>query len=196
MQLPDLRFPAEERKEKGVLFPGQGQLWPSSKQLIPKTQLYDAIMSGHTESSGSTMFFAPLEDQFRKVVYPIPKEEGGTEIRMIWMDNPCRTTCWNDGFKTVEALRSPKIETLIVQHLWLENDTVLADIILPVNTKLEEEDIMRLSAGGRSVHGAIIENQAIEPVGESLSDFQAWVKWPRSWASTRSTPVRSPSGRR
>jgi trimethylamine-N-oxide reductase (cytochrome c) len=118
------------------------------------------------------MFFAPIEDQFRKVVYPIPKEEGGTEIRMIWMDNPCRTTCWNDGFKTVEAFRNPKIETLIVQHLWLENDTVLADIILPVNTKLEEEDIMRLSAGGRSVHGAIIENQAIEPVGESLSDFQ------------------------
>ena len=92
---------------------------------------------------------------------------------MIWMDNPCRTTCWNDGFKTVEALRNPKIETLIVQHLWLENDTVLADLILPINTKLEEEDILRLSAGGRSVHGAIIENQAIEPVGESLSDFQA-----------------------
>jgi len=171
-QLPDMRFPAEERKQKGVLFPGQGQLWPSSKQLIPKTVLYQAIMDGHVESSGSTMFFAPLEDQFRKVVYPIPREEGGTEIRMIWMDNPCRTTCWNDGFKTVEALRSPKIETLVVQHLWLENDTILADIILPVNTKLEEEDIMRLSAGGRSVHGAIIENQAIDPVGESLSDYE------------------------
>ena len=92
---------------------------------------------------------------------------------MIWMDNPCRTTCWNDGFKTVEAFRSPKIETIVVQHLWLENDTILADIILPINTKLEEEDIARLSAGGRSVHGALIEEKAIEPVGESLSDYEA-----------------------
>ena len=73
---------------------------------------------------------------------------------MIWMDNPCRTTCWNDGFMTVEAFRSPKIETIVVQHPWLENDTILADIILPINTKLEEEDIGRMSAGGRSVHGA------------------------------------------
>jgi trimethylamine-N-oxide reductase (cytochrome c) len=92
---------------------------------------------------------------------------------MIWMDNPCRTTCWNDGFMTVEAFRSPKIETIVVQHLWLENDAILGDIILPINTKLEEGDIGRMSAGGRSVHGALMEYQAIDPIGESLSDFQA-----------------------
>jgi trimethylamine-N-oxide reductase (cytochrome c) len=119
------------------------------------------------------MFFAPLEDQFKEYTYPIPEEAGGTEIHMIWMDNPCRTTCWNDGFMTVEAFRSPKIETIVVQHLWLENDTILADLILPINTKLETEDIARLSAGGRSVHGCIIEEQAIEPVGESMSDYEA-----------------------
>ena len=37
------------------------------------------------------------EDQFVKYTYPIPKEEGGTEIHMMWTDTPCRTTCWNDG---------------------------------------------------------------------------------------------------
>ena len=48
------------------------------------------------------------EDQFIKYTYPIPKEEGGTEIHMIWTDTPCRTTCWNDGNKTVEAMRKPQ----------------------------------------------------------------------------------------
>jgi anaerobic selenocysteine-containing dehydrogenase len=65
------------------------------------------------------------------------------------MDNPCRTTCWNNGNMSIEAFRSPKIETFIVQHPWLENDTVFADIILPTNTKMEEEDlglIYRLTA--------------------------------------------------
>ena len=114
-----------------------------------------------------------LEDQFKRYEYPIPAEEGGTEIHMIWMDNPCRTTCWNDGFLTVEAFRSPKIETIVVQHLWLENDTILADIILPVNTKLEEADIGRMSARGKIGTRRSLEHQAIEPIGESLSDFQA-----------------------
>ena len=58
---------------------------------------------------------------------------------MIWTDTPCRTTCWNDGNRTVEALRSPKIECIVAQHPWLENDCLIADIILPANTTLEVE---------------------------------------------------------
>jgi trimethylamine-N-oxide reductase (cytochrome c) len=92
---------------------------------------------------------------------------------MMWMDNPCRSTCWNNSMESIQAFRSPKLETIVVQHPWLENDTIFADIILPINTKLEEEDIGRMSAGGRSVHGILLENQAIDPVGESLSDYQA-----------------------
>ena len=180
--LPDMRMMQEGLIEKGRkegeeskwtrnVFPGQKQLQVSSKQIIPKTQLSQAILEGSCWSSGSTQQFMHLEDQFKRYEYPIPKEEGGTEIHMIWMDNPCRTTCWNDGFKTVEAFRSPKIETIVVQHLWLENDAILADIILPINTKLEEEDIGRMSAGGRSVHGALMEipgDRAARRVAERL----------------------------
>ena len=39
------------------------------------------------------------------------------------------------------AMRHPDIEFMWAQHPWLENDCLLADIILPVNTKLEEDDI-------------------------------------------------------
>jgi anaerobic selenocysteine-containing dehydrogenase len=90
---------------------------------------------------------------------------------MIWMDNPCRTTCWNNAYLSIDAFRSPKIECLVVQHPWLENDTVFADIILPTNTKLEEEDIAQLHKA--PLKGITIEEQAIEPIGESMSDYEA-----------------------
>jgi trimethylamine-N-oxide reductase (cytochrome c) len=117
-------------------------------------------------------FLAPVEEQFKKFPYPLPKEQGGTEIHMIWMDNPCRTTCWNDGRLSIEAFRSPKIECFVVQHPWLENDTVFADIILPINTKLEEEDIAEIDMV-TPLKAVSIEEQAIEPLGESLSDYEA-----------------------
>jgi anaerobic selenocysteine-containing dehydrogenase len=177
---PDMRFATGNKVLLGdkvvdpdAVFPGKRMLWVSSKQIIPKTQLAQAILDPPTRTSGSTILFGKVEDQFKTYEYPIPAEEGGTEIHMIWMDNPCRTTCWNDGFETVRAFRSPKIETIVVQHPWLENDTILADIILPVNTKLEEDDICRLGGVGRSVHGFIIEDRAVEPIGESLSDYEA-----------------------
>ena len=36
-------------------------------------------------------------------------------------------------------MRSPKIECIVAQHPWLENDCLLADIILPANTTFEVE---------------------------------------------------------
>ena len=60
---------------------------------------------------------------------------------MIWTDSPSWITCWNDSNRFMKALRSPKIEFILSQGIWMENDGLFADIILPVNTKLEEEDI-------------------------------------------------------
>jgi molybdopterin guanine dinucleotide-containing S/N-oxide reductase-like protein len=141
-------------------------------QCIPKCLVHHAILNPPVSSWGSTAMLIPVEDQFRKYTYPIPKEEGGTEIHMIWMDNPCRTTCWNNGNLSIEAYRSPKIECFIVQHPWLENDTVFADIILPINTKIEEEDLAQIVMK-TPFKGISIEEQAIEPIGESLSDYEA-----------------------
>jgi anaerobic selenocysteine-containing dehydrogenase len=141
-------------------------------QIIPKTQLHQAILNPPITSWGSTSLYAHIDDQFVKYTYPIPKENGGGEVHMIWMDNPCRTTCWNNSFLSVDAFRSPKIECLIVQHPWLENDTVFADIILPTNTKLEEEDFALLSSTS-PLKGVSIEKQAIDPIGESMSDYEA-----------------------
>jgi anaerobic selenocysteine-containing dehydrogenase len=114
----------------------------------------------------------PVEDQFKKYTYPIPKKEGGTEVHMIWMDNPCRTTCWNNAYLSVEAFRSPKIECIVAQHPWLENDYLLADIILPANTTFEVNDIVTNTIHGVNIASTTLQKQAIEPLGESKSDYE------------------------
>lgn len=144
----------------------------NTKQLIPKTLIHKAILNPPVTSWGSTAIMSPVEDQFVKYTYPIPEEEGGSEIHMIWCDSPCRTTCWNGGNETIKAMRSTKIECIVVQHPWLENDCLFADIILPANTTLEVEDIVTNTRQGDPFLSVALQRQAIEPVGESMSDYE------------------------
>jgi trimethylamine-N-oxide reductase (cytochrome c) len=143
-----------------------------AKQFIPKTLIQEAILNPPVTFSGCGAIAAEVEDQFVKYTYPIPKEEGGTEIHMIWTDTPCRTTCWNDGNKTIQAFRSPKIECIVAQHPWLENDCLVADIILPANTTFEEDDIIANIADGTEISCMTLQRQAIQPIGESKSDYE------------------------
>jgi molybdopterin guanine dinucleotide-containing S/N-oxide reductase-like protein len=143
------------------------------KQLIPKTLVHKAIQQGSITFTGSGAIEAGVEDQFVKYKYPIEKEKGGTEIHMLWCDNPCRTTCWNCGNETIEAYRNPKIECILVQHPWLENDTLYADIILPTNTQMEVDDIVTHTRQGVQLQQIAIQDKAIEPIGESKSDYEA-----------------------
>jgi len=142
------------------------------KQLIPKTWIQQAIDEPPLTFYGSGAIETPTEDQFIKYTYPLPKEEGGTEIHMIWTDTPCRITCWNHGNWTIEAFRNPKIETVVAQHPWLENDCLIADVILPSNTTLEVEDIVTNVRQGVNFHSIAIMEQAVQPIGESKSDYE------------------------
>jgi anaerobic selenocysteine-containing dehydrogenase len=162
-------MPDERPARQGHYF---GWFYPPPPQILPKTFVQRAILTDKPFSwYGSGAQMCPSEDQFKEYTYPIPRQDGGTEIHMIWSDSPCRTTCWNDGNETIKAFRSSKIECVVVQHPWLENDTLLADIILPVNTKLEEDDfgIDRNS----QFYSIFLEGKSSEPVGESKSDYEA-----------------------
>ena len=162
-------MPDERPARQGSYY---GWFFPPPPQVLPKTLIQKAILSDEPISwYGSAAQMCPTADQFKKYTYPIPKAEGGTEIHMIWSDTPCRTTCWNCGNETIEAFQSVKIECVVVQHPWLENDALIADIILPVNTKLEEEDfgIDRNS----QFYSIFLEGRSAEPVGESKSDYEA-----------------------
>ena len=115
------------------------------QQSIPKCLVHDAILDGHVEWWGLYSFCGPAHEQWTKHEYPAP---GCSNIHMIWTDSPCMVTCWNDGFRFVKAMRSDEIECVVAQHPWLENDCYLSDIILPVVTKFEMDDISDDTGGG------------------------------------------------
>lgn len=137
--------------------------------MIPKTLVPTAILSDEPIGwYGTTLAGMPREDQF--VYYKYPHE--GSQIHMIWSDTPCWTTCWNGGNKMIEALRSEKIEFVLIQHPWMRNDCLFADIILPISTKFEQEDIGVDTMNGQ-FNLLLYEKQAIEPLGEAKSDYEA-----------------------
>jgi anaerobic selenocysteine-containing dehydrogenase len=138
------------------------------KQIIPKDLIHEAILNPPITWYGNSTFPSELKDQFVKYAYPA---RGCSEVHMIWTDSPCWITCWNDGNSFIRALRSPKIEFILAQHPWLENDCLFADVILPVSTKFEERDIGADVESGQ-YHTIFVEGKCIEPVGESRSDYE------------------------
>ena len=138
------------------------------QQSIPRCMVHKAILEDSIEWWGLYSFCGPAEQQWSKNVFPRP---GFSRLHMIWTDAPCNVTCWNDGFAFVKAMRSPEIECIVAQHPWLENDCYMADIIMPVATKFEMEDICD-DTGGGVLTSVFHEYPACPPVGESLNDFE------------------------
>ena len=148
-------------------------------QFIPRTLIHRAILEDKIEWYGMQCFSpsqiagkdnyrkSTSETQFVRNVFPRP---GLSRLHMIWTDAPCQTTCWNDGNHMIRAMQSPDIECIVAQHPWMENDCCFADLIFPVATKFEMNDIGNdaLSGGFTSIY---LERPCCEPVGESLSDF-------------------------
>jgi anaerobic selenocysteine-containing dehydrogenase len=136
--------------------------------FLPKTYVPKAILEGECDWYGCESETADRTNQFVHYKYPA---DGCSKIHMVWTDSPSWITCWNSGNDYVRAMRHPDIEFMFAQHPWLENDALLADIILPVNTKLEEDDI-----GGDIFSGQynllFPEHKCIEPLGESYSDYE------------------------
>jgi len=152
---------------------------PAPQQFIPRTLIHRAILEDKIEWYGLQCFSSsqvPDKDnrrlptseyQFEKMHFPRP---GLSRLHMIWTDAPCQTTCWNDGNLMIKAFQSEEIETIVAQHPWLENDCCFADIIFPVATKFEMNDLCNDMSSG-AFTSLYLEHPSCPPVGESLSDF-------------------------
>jgi len=146
-------------------------MYNPGESFVIKTKIHDAILDGSASWYSPGVFLAPKESQFVPFEYPKPGEAG---IRMIWSDAPCWSTCWNGGGRFQDALRSEQVEFIMVQHPWMENDTKYADIILPVTTTFECDDFGTDNNNGQ-YSMFYFEKQAIEPVGESRTDYETAV---------------------
>ena len=140
----------------------------TNPSFIPRTLVPEAILHPPVSWYGVESEMCKRENQFVKYTFPM---NGGPDIHMVWTDAPCWITCWNDGNQLVEAFRDPKIEFVMAQHPWLENDCQLADIILPSNTLFEVDDIGWDGLGGQFFL-VFPAYKCIEPLGESRSDYE------------------------
>jgi molybdopterin guanine dinucleotide-containing S/N-oxide reductase-like protein len=162
-------YPLPKSKMRPDLHAGYrgGYVADTNYSFIPKTLVPEAILNPPVSWYGCESEMASRENQFRKYTYPMEK---CPEIHMVWTDSPCWITCWNEGHRLVKAFRDPKIEFVLAQHPWLENDCLLADIILPSNTVFEEDDISFDSLSGQFTI-VFPEERCIDSIGESMSDY-------------------------
>jgi trimethylamine-N-oxide reductase (cytochrome c) len=144
-----------------------GWAFQLGESFIAKTKIHHAILNQKEDWWGRVLCGMPREDQFNHFEFPMAN--GSQPIHMIWSDAPCWSACWNGGNLFEDALRDESIEFVLIQHPWMENDTVFADIILPAATMLECYDIGNDNLNGQ--WGVLyLEEQACELVGEAKSD--------------------------
>lgn len=139
-----------------------------SPVFVPRTLVDIAIQNPPIQWKGSSAALAETSDQFVRYRFPPNEEHPG--IRVIWNENGNQPVSWNYGKRWVEALRNPKIDFVVSIHPWLENDVLFSDLILPAQTIFEHEDLIAVQRS--DILGIFYQEKAIEPIGESKSDYE------------------------
>jgi trimethylamine-N-oxide reductase (cytochrome c) len=149
-------------------------------QKIPRLNIPEAILDGHTEGYPNNT--RTIEAQFFKFTYPAP---GNSEIKMYYKYGGSYIATMSETNRYVKSYRSPKLEIVVNQSIWMEGEAKFADIILPACTNFERWDIGETSnAGGYIIHNfnklnhriITLQQKCIEPLGESKSDYQIFLE--------------------
>ena len=141
---------------------------PKSPLFIPRTLASEAILGPSIAWRGTSAALAKTEDQFRRYRFPPTDDHPG--IRMVWNENGSQPGSWGHGWKWLEALRSPRLDFVIGIHPWMENDIPFSDLILPAQTLFEHADLIAVQRS--DILAMFYQEQAIEAVGESKSDYE------------------------
>lgn len=149
------------------------------KQRVPRLRIPEAILEGKTY--GFPTDPKTIEGQFLKFEYPAP---GYSPIKMYYKYGGSHFGTMADTNRYVKAYRSENLEFVANQSIWMEGEARFADIILPACTNFERWDISEFAnCGGYIQHSftqcnhrvAVMQQKAIEPLGESKSDFQIFL---------------------
>ena len=144
-------------------------------QRIPRLQLPEAIIEGTAE--GYARDSRTIEGQFARIRYPAP---GHAPVRMIYRYGGSNFGTMPDTNRYVDMYRSPNLEFVVSQSIWMEGEAKFADVILPACTSFERTDISEWSGVHGLCHHSTMQNNSrvivmqhkcIEPLGESRADY-------------------------
>jgi molybdopterin guanine dinucleotide-containing S/N-oxide reductase-like protein len=150
------------------------------QQKIPRLNIPEAILDGKAEGYPNNTKI--IEGQFFKFTYPAP---GNSPIKMYYKYGGSYIATQNDTNRYVKSYRTPKLEFVVNQSIWMEGETKFADIILPACTNFERWDIGETcNAGGYIIHNfnklnhriITLQHKCIEPLGESKSDYRIFLE--------------------
>ncbi len=148
---------------------------PTQQRLFRLT-LPDAILNGTDCFRGEGFCGASLDQQFTINHYPIE-----CKVHMWYRYGGSFMGTLSDTNKWVKMYQSPELECVVNQDCWFSSETNMADIILPACTNFERNDIGEWATCGGYTTMAHIgnnwrvivrEKKAIEPCGESKSDYE------------------------
>ncbi|GAD88439.1 putative pyrogallol hydroxytransferase large subunit [Vibrio halioticoli NBRC 102217] len=146
------------------------------KQVVPRLKIPEAILEG--EVTGYPTDTKSIEGQFFEYKYPAP---GHAPIKMYYKYGGSHFGTMNDSNRYAHMYRSPNLETVVNQSIWLEGEAKFADVILPACTNFERWDIGEFANCGGYIHHCYtqvnhrvvtIQHKCIEPLGESKSDYE------------------------
>jgi biotin/methionine sulfoxide reductase len=118
------------------------------KRFIPVARISDMLLNPG----------AVIDYNGQRITYP--------DIRMVWWAGGNPFHHHQDLNRLVRAWREP--ETVIVQDAWWTPTARFADIVLPVTTAFERDDL----ASGRLDAWVSAMHRAADPPGEARDDFQ------------------------
>ncbi len=105
--------------------------------------------------------------------------KGCSEIKMVWARGGSGENYPDINNREIRTYQSPKIETVVIQSPMFDRDCRLADLVLPVTTNFERQDMTEPGKAGEFIppsvvnqRCAIYHQQCIPPVGESKSDYE------------------------
>ncbi len=119
-------------------------------------------------------------NQAYKFTYPEP---GKSECHMYYRHGSSFIGTMTETNKWVNALQSPELECIVAQDCWWCSETGFADIILPVCTNLERNDISMFNEVGGYVYDnstgtnhrmVVYQKKCIEPLWESRPDYDIY----------------------
>lgn len=123
---------------------------------------------GHLDNLDAEMFFDETD-------YPQP---GTSEVKLMWLRGSTLTNP-PDHKKQMHGYQAPGLETLVVTAPWFDRDCRYADLVLPITTIFERQDLTEPGSVGQYVppaysglRSAVYNHRAIEPMGESKTDLE------------------------
>jgi molybdopterin guanine dinucleotide-containing S/N-oxide reductase-like protein len=146
-------------------------------QHIPRLLMPEAITNPPIEWRGKGFCGNSTEMQLKKYKYP---EDGFSTGHMFWRYGGAYIGTMTNTNRWVKMYQHPNLEFVVNQSIYMEGEAKFADLILPACTNFERWDIgewancsgyIPHSSSGCNRRVIVLQKKAIEPLGESKSDY-------------------------